>query len=405
MKIGLISFHSFLRPGGVKKHVLGLYKEFKKKGIETKIIAPRRSPQENYGRDVILLGTSFSLPFSGSQSDFCINFNPLAIQKVLEKEKFDILHFHNFGFPSTFQILERSQALNILTFHANIEGSEFLKAFPLLIRLLEKIAQWKVDGIIGVASFNLKSFKNYKGPKIVIPNGIDLEEFNLKVPKLKKFCDSRINILFVGRIEERKGLIYLLKAYEILTKTPSICLKDGVRLIIIGEGELKTECQKFVQKNRLPEVYFEGEITGKNLPSYYATADIFVSPAIFGESFGIVLLEAMASGKPVIAFANKGYKEFLTGKRGGILVKPKAYKILAQKIETLIKSPELRKKMGERGKVEAGEYSWPKIANRVLDFYRLCLVEKKRRSKPTFSIDKILNKFYNRDIFKWLRWP
>jgi len=127
MRIGLISFHSFYQPGGVKRHVLGLHKEFKRRGIYSKIIAPRRKWSEDYGKDVILLGTSFPLSFSGSQADFDINFNPLAIERVLKKEKFDVLHFHNFGFPSAYQILEKSEALNILTFHANISGSKFLK--------------------------------------------------------------------------------------------------------------------------------------------------------------------------------------------------------------------------------------------------------------------------------------
>src|SRR3989344_5168993 len=103
MKVGLVSFHSFSQPGGVKRHIFGLYKEFKRRGIETKIIVPRRKKNENYGRDVILLGTSFPVNFSGSQADFCVNFNPLAIEEVLQKEKFDVLHFHNCGFPSSLQ--------------------------------------------------------------------------------------------------------------------------------------------------------------------------------------------------------------------------------------------------------------------------------------------------------------
>jgi len=295
MKIGLISFHSFYKPGGVKRHILGLYGEFKKRRIETKIIVPRRNWRENYGKDVILLGTSFPINFGGTQSDFDINFNPLSIERTLKKEKFDILHLHNFGFPSVLQILASpftSHTLNILTFHSNIEGSKFLKRFPGLLYLLNKICQWKIDGIIGVAPLNLKYFKNFKGPKRIIPNGIDLEEFNPKIPKLKKFSVGKINILFIGRIEERKGLIYLLKAFKILKKkfSPPLNFGGGLRLIIVGEGELKKDCENYVKENNLKEVYFEGKKTGKELVSYYTSCDIFCSPAIFGESFGIVQL-------------------------------------------------------------------------------------------------------------------
>ena len=398
MRVGLISFHSFNKPGGVKRHILGLQKEFKKRGIYSKIIAPRRKRQEFYGKDVILLGTSFPLSFSGSQSDFCINFNPLAIERVLKKEKFDVLHFHNFGFPSAWQILERSDTLNVLTFHANIEGSEFLKNFPIFLYLFEKMVQWKIDGVIGVAPLNLEVFKGFKGPKAVIPNGIDLSEFNPRVPRIKKFYDRKINILFLGRIEERKGLIYLLKAYKILEKK-----FPNLRLIIIGEGELKEDCLKYVKENNLKEVHFEGQITGPKLPSYYNSCDIFCSPAIFGESFGLVLVEAMASGIPVVAFANEGYRGVLKGKGSKFLVKPKDYKTLAKKLEVLIKNPKLRKEMGEWGRIEAQKYSWPRITDRVLNFYQFCKKEKQKREKEEFSLEQTFAKIINKDILDWLK--
>jgi len=372
MKVGLIFFHSFLQPGGVKKHVLSLAKEFKKRGISVKIIAPRRKESENYGKNVILLGRSFPVNFGGSQGHFCVNFNPLVIGKVLKKEKFDILHFHNFGFFSILQILEQSKFLNILTLHSNIDGSQFVKRFPTPLRLFNKMAQRKINGIIGVASLNLKIFKKYPGPKVVIPNGVDIEEFNPGAPKIKKFLsleqDRKINILFVGRIEKRKGLIYLLKAYRILIKK-----FPHLRLIIVGEGNLKEDCQKWTRKHRLGEVYFEGQVAQEQIPAYFNTADIFVSPAIFGESFGLVLLEAMACGVPIVAFANQGYKEFLKGKeRGAFLAPPKNHKVLAKKIEILIQDESLRKKMGKWGITEAQKYSWSKIADQVLAFYKLC---------------------------------
>ena len=377
MKVGLISFHSFLHPGGVKRHILGLAEEFNKRGIKTKIIVPRRSQSENYGKDVILLGTSFPWPIGGTQADFCINFNPFAIGKILDKEKFDVLHFHNFGFPSAFQILEWSEALNVMTFHANLEKVAFVKNFPGILYIFNKIVQWGMDGIIGVASLNLKVFKGYKKPTAVIPNGIDLNEFNPKIPKVKKYIDGKINILFLGRIEERKGLIYLLRAYKILNKK-----FDNLRLIVVGEGPLKPDCQKWVEKNKLKNVVFEKPISQKEVPSYYRTADIYCSPAIYGESFGIVLIEAMASGTPVVAFANKGYKGVLEKTRGGrFLANPRDYKTLAQKLETLIKSEKLRHDMGEWGIKEAQKYSWPKIADQVLAFYELCRRAKLDKSK------------------------
>jgi len=375
MKVGLISFHSFLQPGGVKRHVLGLYKEFKKRGIKVKIIVPRRSPEEKYGKDVIIMGTSLPLPAAGTQGDFCIYFNPFALDSFLKKEKFDVLHFHNVGFPSTIQVLERSNALNILTFHANLEKSNIIKIFPQIRDFANKIAEWKIDGIIGVNPLNLRFFRKFNGPKKVIPNGIDLEEFNPKVPRLKKFSDGKINILFLGRIEERKGLIYLLKAFKILSRSHS-----NLRLIVVGEGPLKDDYQKWVENNKLENVVFEKAIREKEVPSYYRTCDIYCSPAIYGESFGIVLIEAMALGVPVVAFANTGYRIVLEkGKGKRFLVKPRDYKTLAKKLEILIKSKKLRKEMGDWGLKEARKYSWPKIADQILAFYEFCRKTKEKR--------------------------
>ena len=407
MKIGLISFHSFYKPGGVKRHVLGLHQEFKKRGIYSKIIVPRRESSENYGKDVILLGTSFPVTVDGTQADFDINFNPLAIDQVLSKEKFDILHFHNFIPPSALQILIShfaSNTLNILTIHANVEQNKFLRKSGFW-HLCKKIIQWKIDGIIGVAPLTLRDSEDFKGPKIVIPNGIDLEEFNPKVPKLKKFLDSKINILFVGRIEERKGLIYLLKAFKILAKkfSPPLNFSGGLRLIIVGEGELKKECQNYVKENNLKEVYFEGAKTGQELVSYYNSCDIFCAPSIFGESFGLILLEAMACKKPVVAFANQGYLEFLKEKKGRILAKNRDFRDLSKKIKILIKNPKLRKEMGEWGIREAKKYSWPKIAARILDFYQLCKKQKEKRKEKSSSIYqqiiKKVDKVLSKDIF------
>jgi len=396
--------------------------EFEKKGIYTKIIVPRRSSKENYGPNVILLGTSLPIIAGGTQGDLDINFNPLAIEGVLKKEKFDILHFHNFSLPSSLQILANplcKNTLNILTIHANIEKMRNKKIFQLFFSFCREIIKWRIDGIIGVAPNTLWGLSEFKKPKKIIPNGIDLKEFNPQVPKIKKFLDphhqkfgvgvdGKINLLFVGRIEERKGLIYLLKTFKILTKSPSLNLDGKLRLIVVGEGPLKKECQEYVEKNRLEEVCFVGEKIGLALPPYYATCDIFCAPSIFGESFGIVLVEAMASGKPVVAFANRGYRVVLEKGRGKqFLAKPRDCKELSKKLEILIKNPALRKEMGQWGIKEAKKYSWPKIAEKVLNFYSLCQKEKQKREKGKFSFEQtfamILGKLYKRDILDWLK--
>ncbi|MFA5714862.1 MAG: glycosyltransferase family 4 protein [Candidatus Paceibacterota bacterium] len=365
MKVGFVSFHSFANPGGVKSHILGLSQEFEKRGIETKIIVPRRKRGEKYGNNVIILGTSIPLNIGGTQGDLCINFNPSSIGKVLKREKFDILHFHNFIVPSAMQILEKSDALNVITFHANNEASPVIEK---MIEILGKTISRKVAGVIGVASFNLNLFEDFKGVKKIIPNGIDLNEFNPSIPRLEKFDKDKINILFLGRLEERKGLIYLLEAYKNLQNK-----YNNLRLIIVGDGPLREESENYVKQNNLKEVHWEGTQTGDMVPRYFSSCDIYCSPAIFGESFGIVLLEAMALGKPVCGFSNIGYKELFEGTKGEkYLSEPKDVSELTAKLEKLIKNENLRKEMGDWGLEEVKKYSWERVADQVLKFYNEC---------------------------------
>lgn len=403
MKVGFISNHSFLRPGGVKAHILSLKNEFEKRGIETKVVIPRREKSESYDKDIIFLGRSIPIHFKGTEADFSFALNFKKISKTLKKEKFDILHFHNLGILG-YQILKKSKALNILTIHTGYKKSEIFKENPFSkmalkekTKILKKFSSLPIDylieevkkrmnGAIVVSPFGLDFCEGYLGPKTIIPNGVDLERFNPKVKKIKKFQDSKyLNILFLGRIEERKGLIYLLKAYKILGEK-----FKNIKIIIVGDGALKENCRQFAKDHKLKNVIFEGEMPFQKVPSYFATADIFVSPAIFGESFGIVLLEAMASGCPVVAFANKGYKTVMRDKYKDFLAKPKDFITLAKKIEILIKNPKKRKEMREFGLKLAKEYSWPKIADRILDFYKLCQKNKKS--------EKI--RYRKRDYFK-----
>ncbi len=379
MKIALISFHSFAEPGGVKSHILGLAKYYQKKGIDFKIIIPRRKIGENYGEKVILLGTAFKINFGGGISDLVFNFLPGSIERILMREKFDILHFHNASFPSFFQILLSPlsfETTNLLTFHSDIERSNFLKKYSRFFDFFISFCNLRLDGIIAVSQIAFRYLKEFKKQKTVIPNGIDLETFNPNNPKLKEFLDGKINLLFVGRIEERKGLIYLLMAFKILSKK-----FQNLRLIVAGDGPEREKCENFVRENRLREVIFLGHVE-ENLPSLYVSSHIFCAPSIYGESFGIVILEAMASGLPVVGFANQGYKTLFKGKLGEkFLVRPKDYKQLAQKLEVLIKNEKLRKEIGKWGLEEVKKYSLEKVGEKVLQFYETCKNAKKAFKK------------------------
>jgi len=373
MHIGFVSPHTFTYPGGVQKHTLALKKEFEKKGHVVKIIYPREKIHQKRGKDEILLGGALVIPGNASRTNLSLNVTPLSIKRRFKKEKFDVLHFQNFGVFLPWQVLGaidqlEKKPLMILTFHAFLDASKIFKDVPFFTDILNDYILPRFDGIIGVSKPVLSQIK-YKGLTQIIPNGVDLDFFNPSGDKIEKFVlpmngQKTLNILFVGRIEKRKGLIYLVKAFEMLKKD-----FKNIRLIIVGDGDKREDIEKYIKKHHIPNVFFEGRVKEEDLPKYYRTADICCFPSLYGEAFGIVLLEAMASGKPVIAFANQGYKEVLVGKGAEFLVQPKDIQGLMQKLKILIKNDKKRKEMGEWGRQEAEKYSWEKIAEKTLKFY------------------------------------
>jgi len=368
MKIGLVCPYPLDVPGGVREHVLGLYREFKKRGHQVKIIFPGGFWKKKRKKDIIFLGISLKIPSNKDHASitFCHNLDQ-RIQKMLEKEKFDIIHFHESYTPfSSLQILKYSKSINIATFHSCSEASPLAKTAKAISRTyLQKMAK-KIHGAIAVSTVARKyAIFPDKRKIIIIPNGVDLTRFNPRVPPLRKFADDKLNILFVGRLTKRKGLIYLLKAFKILRKK-----YPDIRLIIVGGGDQKRKAKEFVRFHKVKDVFFAGAVSDKLLPFYYASADIFCSPATEAESFGIVLLEAMAAGLPVVAFANTGYKQVLKGFGEKGLVPSKNVKSLARKIEILIEDKELRKDLATWGQKEVKKYSWEKVSSQVLDFYK-----------------------------------
>jgi len=148
------------------------------------------------------------------------------------------------------------------------------------------------------------------------------------------------------------------------------------RLIVVGPGtRFRGKYQKQVRDYGLKDVHFIGPVSDGELPSYYSTADIFCAPATGQESFGIVLLEAMALGKPVIASNIEGYAGVMTDGKEGLLVPPKSADGLAKALRTLMADEELRRQMGERGILTAKNYSWQHVAKKVVAYYNKVLDE------------------------------
>lgn len=373
MKIGFVCPYSLSRPGGVRTHILALKKKFEEMGENVKIIAPFSFEKKNYGRDVILLGNSIPIPGNSSISDlsFYFEIGNKSIYQRIEEEKFDLLHFHEPFVPFlSLQLLMASNIPNIVTFHAFLEKSFFYDRFFPVIDFLKRYFSPKIKGAIAVSSPVKEMYDDiYKGKIEIIPNGVDIKKFNPDNLPLEQYKDGKINILFVGRLEERKGVKYLLESWEKLTVS-----QKSLRLILIGDGPLRKEvAEKIKTLPRKENIVWKKNIREELLPDYYATADIFVSPATHAESFGIVLLEAMASGKPIVAFANRGYSLILKEQAKHSLSENRNSGVLALKIERLVEDKKLRESLGEWGAEEAKKYEWGKIAQEIVSFYKKLL--------------------------------
>ena len=367
MKIALVSPYDFTYPGGVANHISALEHYFTLMGHEVKVIAPASKVVPDFGDRFIPIGKPRPIPASGSIIRVTISLRLAStIKAVLDQENFDIIHLHEPFMPMLCTaVLRFSNTANVGTFHAvhGKPGYNFGK--PISTIMLKRRAR-KLNGKIAVSKPAMEFARKYvPGYYTIIPNGVDLDHFSPNVSPIDEFCDGKVNILFVGRLEKRKGVSYLLEAYKrVKQEIPNS------RLIIVGPGtRLRGKYEKKVKRNSLNDVVFIGFVSYDELPRYYKTADIFCAPAIGWESFGIILLEAMAMGKPIVASNIEGYAGLVTHGVEGLLVPPKDVGMLAQALTTLMANQSLRQEMGARGRVKAADYSWEHIARRVLDYY------------------------------------
>ena len=370
MKIALVSPYDYAYTGGVNIHISRLQENFTRMGHEVKIIAPSSKPKETQKNgDVIVFGRPVPIHASGSVVRSPVSPGLVfssGIRDMLRRERFDVIHIHEPLMPTlaTAVLHHASQELTVGTFHASRSrswGYSFWK--PICLN------RWfnKLDGRIAV-SFAAMEFVSRYFPSdyTIIPNGIDLPHFSRQVPPLEQFCDGKLNILFVGRMEKRKGFKYLLGAYEKVKRELPQC-----RLIVVGPQDGSYEkYQRLAVKRNLKDVVFTGYVSYEELPRYYKSADICCSPATCWESFGLVLLEAMAAGKPTVASDIAGYAAVVNDGVDGLLVKPRDEKALAGTILQLLQDGSLRERMGEMGKVKAGDYSWEKVAQQVMNYYQ-----------------------------------
>jgi len=362
LKIGIVSPYGYPHPGGVNEHVRFTYEEMRRKGHDVWIITSKYGRERESEGHVIRLGTGWAAPANGSvgRVTLGLRFKHQA-RELLEAQRFDVLHFHEPFVPFLSPtILDQSDTVNVATFHA---FGGFSPSYWIGSKVTRHLAA-KLHGRIAVSGAAMHfSNRYFPGDYRIIPNGVDLDRFTGAEP-FDELRDGTLNILFVGRLEERKGLTHLLKAYHRLRKR-----HVDARLVVVGAGPKLREYKRFVGLRGIRDVEFVGRASDKAKVRYFASADIFVAPNTGQESFGIVLLEAMAAGVPIVASDIHGFKRVVERNVQGLLVEPKNPRALAAALYRLASNPDLRHELGEAGRAKAPEYSWERVTDRIVDYY------------------------------------
>lgn len=373
LRVAILSPYDFNYHGGVNSHVINLHHQLVDKGLHSKIIAPFSGDIPSAPDWLIPFGKSIPLKIGGSIARVSLSLKTyFQIRKFLSEHFFDIIHVHEpFGGAITLGAIHpkiQKDSVRVATFHS-FEGSSMYKFLP------DKFLRFffnNLDGKIAVSD----SAKNYINKFLesdykIIPNGIDLTEETIE-DQYHLIDDKKINILFVGRFEKRKGLFFLIQAYLNLKQK-----YENIRLLIAGGGELDRESQKILSSRNPVDIIFLGEVTELQKKNLFNKAHIFCAPSTGQESFGIVLLESMRSETCLVATNIEGYKNVVQHMNQGLLSDPKNVSSLQGNLEMLINDEKLRKQLGANGLKSVQKYDWDLVSRDVLSFYRELILERR----------------------------
>jgi phosphatidylinositol alpha-mannosyltransferase len=376
LKIGLVLDTSLDPTDGVQQYVLRLGEWLSKNGHEVHYLVGETKQRSL--PNLHSLAKNISVKFNGNRTTIPLPTSRKRLGAFLNKHNFDVLHVQIPHSPFMAQrlILEASDNTAIIgTFHVAPYGrmaSTGNRVLGIWLRTSIK----RFDNVISVSSAAAEFAEStFKIKSIIVPNIIDYQIFH-NVKTVKKF-KKELNILFLGRLVERKGCQVLLEAGAILSKNKSL---PAFKITICGRGYLEKTLMKYVTDNNLNQIVrFKGFISEEQKPEYYASADISVFPSSSGESFGIVLLEAMASGSSVVlAGDNPGYRTVMSP-QPDLLFPAKNASQLALKIEKYMLNVSERRKMAKWGEIYSAGFDTNTVGPKILDIYTQALL--KRRSQ------------------------
>ena len=363
LRIVQVCPYSWDVPGGVQVHVRELSAHLRERGHEVRILAPGRHSGKR--DDAWIVGRA--IPVRGNGSVARISFGPqvaMVVARALKEARPDIIHVHEPLVPSvSMHAVLNANVPVVATFHSNV-GRErmssvwFKLAAPMVRPVWNRIARR-----IAVSEAARHSVTSRMGDDelLIVPNGVNVERF--AAAKAAKLSDGR-HLLFVGRLEERKGFRIAVEAFAQL----AVAYAD-LRLLVVGDGSERDAVDDLEPSVR-SRVEMLGRVEDDRLASYLRAADLYIGPATGGESFGIVLAEAMAAGLPIVASDISGYRDVARNGVEAVLVPPGDPGALVAAVRKLLDDPQLARSLGERGTKRAHDYAWDTVTDRIVQVYR-----------------------------------
>ncbi|MFG3615185.1 glycosyltransferase family 4 protein [Nocardia sp. NPDC047654] len=365
MKIGMVCPYSFDVPGGVQAHVVELARVFIERGHKVSVLAPA-SEDTPLPEFVVSAGRAVAIPYNGSVAR--LSFGPMAytrIRRWIDGNDFDVLHIHEPNAPSLSMLaLKIAEGPIVATFHTSTTKSLVLSTFQGVLRPYHE----KISGRIAVSELARRWQVEALGSDAVeIPNGVDVPAF-ARAPMLPGYPRSGGTVLFLGRYDEpRKGMEVLLGALPDLVRR-----HPDVEILIVGRGDedrLRREAGKLAGHLR-----FLGQVSDEEKASAMRSADVYVAPNLGGESFGIILIEAMAAGTAVVASELDAFRRVLRDGTAGMLVPIGDSAALAAALHTVLTDEVRREGLVRTATQVVGEYDWPVVAEQILRVYETVTV-------------------------------
>lgn len=368
MRIGLVCPYQWDVPGGVQYHVRDLAQTLRGMGHHVEVLTPAEHEESLTDEWITFAGRTVPIPYNGSMAS--VQFGPVSAARVrrwLREGHFDVVHVHEPAPPSvSLLVCMIAKGPIVATFHAATTRSKFLAAWGPVVRpWLERIS-----GRIAVSDFARRvQVEHLGGDAVIIPNGVHVSAFahGPSLPGCTRGVDGP-TIGFLGRFDEpRKGLPVLLEAMRTVVRR-----YPGARLLVAGRGDTD-EVRELIGEDLRAHVSLLGELSEADKAAFLRSVDIYCAPNLLGESFGVVLIEALAAGAPIVASDLDAFARVLEDGAGGVLVRRGDPVALAEALCGLLADPARLAELSSGGARIAAAYDWDVLARRILAVYETVL--------------------------------